>query len=95
MGHPAENPAVYELAAPAARVDRVESPLLMLHGTSDVNVSYFESINLADGLLREGKDFELVTYPGEFHYFHREHVLRDAWTRVGRFFGEHLAAPSR
>lgn len=95
MGHPAENPAVYELAAPASRVDRVERPLLMLHGTSDVNVSYFESINLADGLLREGKDFELVTYPGEFHYFHREHVLRDAWTRVGRFYGEHLAAPSR
>ena len=23
-----------------------------------------------------------MTYPGEFHYFTREHVLRDAWTRV-------------
>jgi len=95
MGNPEENPAVYDLAAPAARVDRVERPLLMLHGTSDVNVSYFESINLADGLLRAGKDFELVTYPGEFHYFHREHVLRDAWTRVGRFFDQHLGAASR
>lgn len=90
MGNPADNPEVYELAAPAARVDRVERPLLMLHGTSDVNVSYFESVNLADGLLRAGKDFELVTYPGEFHYFHREHVLQDAWTRAGRFFDTHL-----
>ena len=90
MGDPAENPEVYELAAPARRVERVERPLLMLHGTSDVNVSYFESLNLADGLLRAGKDFELVTYPGEFHYFHREHVLRDAWTRTRDFFDAHL-----
>ena len=30
------------------------------------------------------------TYPGEFHYFTREHVLRDAWTRVDAFFGKWL-----
>ncbi len=92
MGTPTENPEVFELGAPADRVDRIVRPLLMLHGTSDVNVSYFESVNLADGLLRAGKDFEFVTYPGEFHYFHRDHVLRDAWRRVHRFFGTHLAA---
>ena len=62
----------------------------MLHGTSDVNVPYYESLNLADRLLRAGKDFEFVTYPGEFHYFHREHVLRDAWRRVHHFFRTHL-----
>ena len=31
-----------------------------------------------------------MIYPGEFHYFSREHVLRDAWTRVERFFDRHL-----
>ncbi len=31
-----------------------------------------------------------MTYPGEFHYFTREHVLRDAWTRVDRFFDKYL-----
>ena len=92
MGTPEENPEVYDLAVPADRVEAIERPLLMMHGTSDVNVPYFESVHLADRLLRAGKDFEFVTYPGEFHYFHREHVLRDAWRRVRRFFGEHLAA---
>lgn len=90
MGTPEENPEVYDLAAPADRVEAIERPLLMLHGTSDVNVPYFESVHLADRLLRAGKDFEFVTYPGEFHYFHREHVLRDAWKRVRRFFAHHL-----
>jgi hypothetical protein len=29
-------------------------------------------------------------YPGEFHYFTREHVLGDAWHRVDDFFAIHL-----
>jgi hypothetical protein len=31
-----------------------------------------------------------MVYPGEFHYFTREKVLRDAWQRVDRFFAKHL-----
>jgi dipeptidyl aminopeptidase/acylaminoacyl peptidase len=31
-----------------------------------------------------------VIYPGEFHYFSREHVLRDAWHRVDDFFAAYL-----
>jgi hypothetical protein len=34
-------------------------------------------------------------YPGEFHYFTREHVLRDAWTRVAAFWNEHLTPTAR
>ncbi len=90
MGRPEDEPEGYELGAPARRVGRIERPLLILHGTADVNVPYFESLNLVDLLLREGKDFDFVTYPGEFHYFHREHVLRDAWSRVRRFFDRNL-----
>ena len=33
-----------------------------------------------------------MTYPGEFHYFTREHVLRDAWHRVEDFFDANLKA---
>jgi hypothetical protein len=31
-----------------------------------------------------------MMYPGEFHYFQRAYVLRDAWARVERFFDRHL-----
>ena len=33
-----------------------------------------------------------MIYPGEFHYFTREHVLLDAWHRVDDFFDLHLRA---
>jgi len=43
-------------------------------------------------LLKRGKGdlVSFMTYPGEFHYFTRDHVLRDAWHRVDDFFEEEL-----
>jgi hypothetical protein len=31
-----------------------------------------------------------MVYPGEFHYFDRSFVVRDAWRRVDAFFRENL-----
>jgi dipeptidyl aminopeptidase/acylaminoacyl peptidase len=53
-------------------------------------------VRLIDALLKNNKGslVEFMTYPGEFHYFTREHVLRDAWTRVDQFFGKWLKQPT-
>ncbi len=92
IGTPEQNPKVYAQASPISHVDRLERPLLVLHGTSDVNVPYLHSVRLLDELLKQGKGdlVTFMTYPGEFHYFTREHVLRDAWNRVEAFFDKHL-----
>ena len=71
-------------------MDRIVRPLLVLHGTADVNVPFRESVKLVDALLKEGKGFDFAMYPGEFHYFQRAHVLLDAWSRVESFFDTHL-----
>jgi len=92
IGTPEQHPEVYEKASPLSKVDKLARPLLILHGTADVNVPYLHSVRLTDELLKKGKGhlFEFMTYPGEFHYFTRAHVLKDAWTRVDRFFAAHL-----
>jgi dipeptidyl aminopeptidase/acylaminoacyl peptidase len=92
IGTPEQNPQVYAQASPLSHVDRLERPLLVLHGTSDVNVPYLHSVRLIDELLKKGKGglVSFMTYPGEFHYFTREHVLRDAWHRVSEFFDANL-----
>jgi dipeptidyl aminopeptidase/acylaminoacyl peptidase len=87
---PEDNPKAYDVASPLSRMERLERPLLILHGTADVNVPYLHSVRLVDDLLARRKDFEFMAYPGEFHYFTRERVLRDAWGRVERFFDQHL-----
>ena len=90
MGAPQEHPALYSQAAPIDRIERLSRPLLVLHGTADVNVPYVESVRLIDRLLQTRKDVEFMVYPGELHYFQRAHVLQDAWRRVERFFASHL-----
>ncbi len=92
IGTPEQNPQVYAQASPISHADRLVRPLLVLHGTADVNVPYLHSVRLIDELLKKGKGdlVQFMTYPGEFHYFTREHVLRDAWNRVGAFFDLHL-----
>jgi dipeptidyl aminopeptidase/acylaminoacyl peptidase len=92
IGTPDQNPEVYAQASPLSHVDRLDRPLLILHGTADVNVPYLHSVRLIDALLKNQKGglVEFMTYPGEFHYFTREHVLKDAWTRVDQFFAKWL-----
>jgi dipeptidyl aminopeptidase/acylaminoacyl peptidase len=92
IGTPEEHPDVYAKAAPMSHVDQIQHPLMILHGTSDVNVPFIHSVLLMDHLLKAGKG-DLVTfmvYPGELHYFDRSFVVRDAWHRVDAFFRQHL-----
>jgi len=92
IGTPQQNPQVYANSSPISHIDRLERPLLVLHGTSDVNVPYLESVWLIDEALKKGKGelLSYMMYPGEFHYFTRAHVLLDAWHRVDDFFAFHL-----
>ena len=95
MGTPDQKPSVYANASPISHIGELQHPLLILHGTSDVNVPFIESVRLIDEALRQKKGdlISFMMYPGEFHYFSREHVIRDAWERVDRFFATTLQNP--
>ena len=62
IGTPEQNPKVYAQASPLSHVDRLERPLLVLHGTSDVNVPYLHSVRLIDELLKKGKGDLVVVH---------------------------------
>jgi dipeptidyl aminopeptidase/acylaminoacyl peptidase len=86
LGTPVQNPDIYNISAPIQHMEKLERPLLILHGTNDRNVSFADSMRLFDVLLKMGKPFESQIYPGEIHFFRRDHVLRDAWRRIEDFF---------
>jgi dipeptidyl aminopeptidase/acylaminoacyl peptidase len=92
IGTPEQHPQVYDNASPISHIDRLARPLLVLHGTADVNVPFLESVWLMDEALKKDKGslVSFMIYPGEFHYFTRTHVLLDAWHRVDDFFGVQL-----
>ena len=90
LGRPEDDPQLYDRTSPIHRVDRIVRPLLVMHGTADVNVPFVESVRLIDAVQKAGKSVDFVMYPGEFHYFQRAHVLRDAWKRAEGFFDRRL-----
>lgn len=89
-GTPEEKPAVYRKANVLPDVDRIRTPLLILHGEQDPQVPPQESAQFAAALLRAGKKFSYFTYPREGHGFtEREHRL-DGWQRQLDFLKQYL-----
>lgn len=90
LGTPVENPEIYNISAPIFHMDKLQRPLLVLHGTNDRNVAFHDSLRVIDVLLKLRKNFEMGIYPGEIHFFRRAHILRDAWLRIEDFFDRTL-----
>lgn len=65
--YPWNNPKLYTEHSPLFNADKIKTPLLLLHGTSDTNVPIGESIQMYNALKILGKDVEFITVKGENH----------------------------
>lgn len=90
---PVTDPELYDRSAPVKHLDKLVRPLLLLQGTNDANVPFWESLKVIDTLEKLGKPFDMAIYPGEIHFFRRAYVLRDAWKRSEKFFDHCLMEP--
>jgi dipeptidyl-peptidase-4 len=66
MGLPSDNPAPYIQSIPRAAAS-LHGALLLVHGTSDDNVHFQNSIQMVDALIKSGKQFGFMVYPGKTH----------------------------
>ena len=70
------------------------SPVLLIHGDDDRNVSFAETVTLAEALRKQGVTFESLVIPDEIHGFLRY----DSWLRVFQtsadFFDKYLKTKS-
>jgi len=92
--NPSADPALWDRSSPVRHLDKLVEPLLILQGTADINVPFWETLKVVDTLERLDKPFDLMIYPGEPHWFRRSYVLRDAWRRSESFFNLHLTPES-
>ena len=66
-GSPDERPDTYAVSNTLARLEHIQTPLLVMHGEEDVRAP-FRQYELAVAELRKhGKVFESRSYPGEPH----------------------------
>ncbi|MFO7654903.1 MAG: prolyl oligopeptidase family serine peptidase [Candidatus Krumholzibacteriia bacterium] len=64
---PWADPGYFVERSPLFRAQHVQTPLLLMHGDADANVTPGESAQLFTALAVQGKPVELVTFPGEGH----------------------------
>ncbi|MEM6410860.1 MAG: S9 family peptidase [Pseudomonadota bacterium] len=90
MDTPEDNADGYEASSVFPYIDNLEDPLLLIHGMADDNVVFENTTRLMAELQQRGKQFELMTYPGERHGIRGEelqiHLMR---TRM-EFLNRHL-----
>jgi len=66
MGLPKDNPKGYDDSIVSA-AGNLHGSLLLVHGTSDDNVHFQNTIQMTDALIRTGKQFRLMVYPNKTH----------------------------
>ncbi len=67
MGLPKDNAKAYDDSSMPAAAGHLHGALLLVHGTSDDNVHFQNSIQLMDALIKAGKQFRFMAYPGKTH----------------------------
>ena len=72
---------IYIDKSPIYNADKINSPLLLLHGKSDTNVPVGESLTMFTALKLLGKDVEFVQVDGQDHWI-MDYDKRMKWTKT-------------
>ncbi|HEX9043619.1 MAG TPA: alpha/beta fold hydrolase [Candidatus Limnocylindrales bacterium] len=92
MGDPdqAERAELYRRGSPLYRAERIEAPLLILHGRKDRRVVPLMSEKMVEALEIESKHHEVVWFDDEGHGWERRENRRAAFTKIREFLRTHV-----
>ncbi len=79
-----------EEGSPAENAERFQAPVLLFHGTEDINVDHFQSRRMEDRLQEAGVDVTYVEYDGFDHYLDHGEIRGNMLLLIDTFLGEHL-----
>ena len=85
-----EKPKQYIENSPLFALDKVETPLLILHNDKDGAVPWYQGIELFSGLRRLGKPAWLLNYNDEPHWPVKIQNRVDFQRRMQQFFDHYL-----
>ena len=89
MGPIEKNKDAYTYASNLRLADQLKGKLLLIHGTSDVNVPFSNTMKMIDALNRAGKSYDLLVLPGQGHDV-TEESFAHVQEAIRRYFQEHL-----
>ncbi|MEE8209967.1 MAG: DPP IV N-terminal domain-containing protein [bacterium] len=91
LGLPQKNREGYEYASNLRLARNLKGKLLIIHGTSDINAPFSETMKMVEALIRAGKPYDLIVMPEQSHGSLRVGTSGTYWREaVRRYFQEHL-----
>jgi dipeptidyl-peptidase-4 len=90
MDTPQDNPEGYEASSVLPYLDNLTTPLLLIHGMADDNVTFDNSTRLYAELQKRGLPFEMMTYPGQRHGIRGEALQAHLMQTRMAFLDRHL-----
>jgi dipeptidyl aminopeptidase/acylaminoacyl peptidase len=81
FNYPWNNPDLYIKQSPLYSADKINTPLLLLHGTADTNVPIGESIQMYNALKILNKTVEFIQVQGENHAIY-DYNKRIEWNKT-------------
>jgi dipeptidyl aminopeptidase/acylaminoacyl peptidase len=87
---PWENMELYRSQSPIHHAQKIKTPFLILHGTSDGAVEWNQGLEFYSAARRLGKEVILLSYPGEPHHLSKEANQKDFQIRMKQYFDFYL-----
>ena len=91
MGLPKDNEAGYKKSSPVNFAADLRGNLLEVHGTSDDNVHFQNTVQMVNALIDAGKQFDLMIYPRKTHGIAGKAARTHLFHLIDNHFEETLA----
>ncbi len=90
MGTPQDNPEGYAESAPLTHAGLLRGKLLLVHGTTDDNVHWQNTVQFVDALQREDKQFSTMFYQNRNHGIRGGNARHHLFTMMTDFILQNL-----
>ena len=90
FGDPLTQPEMYEKNSPHRHIERIRTPMLVIHGNKDYRVPVGEALRLWWDLSRHGAQAKFLYFPDENHWILSPGNARIWYETVFAFLAEHV-----
>jgi dipeptidyl aminopeptidase/acylaminoacyl peptidase len=89
-GDPATQADMLRELSPIHQIDKVKTPLIVLHGANDTNVPVIEAEQVVNELKKRNVPVEYVLFPDEGHGWRKTPNRVTSDLKIVAFFEQHL-----
>ena len=90
MSTPQDNTAGYNSASVLTYADKLKGKLLIIHGTTDDNVHFQNTLALANKFQEDLKQFDIMVYPNRNHRISGGNTQLHLFTKISDYFLNNL-----